>query len=59
MGKTIEYNSTALVVVGVVEVANRFEPVINSIEDYYTYMGNSTSGEGVHPQRHLALPVRL
>lgn len=45
VGKTIEYNSTALVVVGVVEVANRFEPVINSIEDYYTYMGNSTSGK--------------
>ncbi len=45
IGKTIEYNSTALVVVGVVEESNQFEPVINSIEDYYTYMSNPTAGK--------------
>ena len=45
IGKTIEYNSVALVVVGVVKESNQFEPVINSIEDYYTYMSNSTAGK--------------
>ena len=45
IGKTIEYNSTALVVVGVVKESNQFEPVINSIEDYYTYMSNPTAGK--------------
>ena len=45
IGKTIEYNSTALVVVGVVKESNQFKPVINSIEDYYTYMQNPTAGK--------------
>ncbi len=44
VGKTIECNSIALVVVGVVELDTKFEPVINSIEDYYTYMDSRTSG---------------
>ena len=45
IGKTIEYNSTALVIVGVVKESNEFQPVINSIEDYYTYMQNPTAGK--------------
>ncbi|WP_322171152.1 ABC transporter permease [Acutalibacter caecimuris] len=44
LGKTIEYNSIALVVVGVVEMDIKFEPVINSIDEYYTYMGNRNAG---------------
>ncbi|RKJ39609.1 FtsX-like permease family protein [Acutalibacter sp. 1XD8-33] len=44
IGKTIEYNSIALVVVGVVELDTKFEPVINSEEDYYTYMNNRNAG---------------
>ena len=44
IGKTIEYNGVALVVVGVVEMDIKFEPVINSIEEYYTYMGSKKSG---------------
>lgn len=43
VGKTIEYNSIALTIVGVVEEVSAFEPVINSIEDYYTYIGYSTA----------------
>ena len=54
IGKTIEYASTALVVIGVVEESNQFEPVINSIDDYYLYMSSSTSGKVLSPQRHLA-----
>lgn len=45
VGKTIEYNSIALTIVGVVEEVSAFEPVINSIEDYYTYIGYSTAGK--------------
>ncbi len=45
IGKTIEYNSIALVIVGVVKESNEFQPVINSIEDYYTYMQNPTAGK--------------
>ncbi|MCH5353699.1 MAG: ABC transporter permease [Acutalibacter sp.] len=45
IGKAIEYNSIALVIVGVVEPDNSFEPVINSLEDYYTYMSTSTAGK--------------
>lgn len=44
IGKTIEYNATALVVVGVVEEDNKFQPTINSIDDYYMYMGTSNAG---------------
>lgn len=50
IGKTIEYNSTALVVIGVVKESNQFEPVINSIEDYYTYMQNPTAGKVFLPE---------
>ncbi len=45
IGKTVEYQGVALIVVGVVEVYNRFEPTINSIEDYYMYMGATTAGK--------------
>lgn len=44
IGKTIEYNSTALIVVGVVEQETKFEPVINTIDEYNTYMNNNRSG---------------
>lgn len=50
IGKTIEYNSIALVIVGVVEVDAKFEPVINSMEDYYTYMQSPTAGKVFLPQ---------
>ena len=45
IGQVIEYNSIALVIVGVVEPEVKNEPVINSIEDYYTYMETGTSGK--------------
>lgn len=45
VGKTIEINSEPFIVIGVAQVASQFEPVINSMEDYYTYMGyDSASG---------------
>ena len=45
IGQVIEYNSIALVVVGVVEPEIRNEPVINSIEEYYTYMQTVSAGK--------------
>lgn len=37
VGKTIEVKKQPYVVVGIVEKAKKFEPTINSVEDYYTY----------------------
>lgn len=37
VGKTIEIRSEPFIVVGVVEKKAQYEPVINSINDYYTY----------------------
>lgn len=41
IGSTIEISQEPYVVIGVVTKAKEFEPVINSIEDYYTYAQNS------------------
>ena len=37
LGKTIEIKQEPYIVVGIVAKSKEFEPVINSIEDYYTY----------------------
>lgn len=42
IGKTIEIKQEPYVVVGVVEKSSKFEPVINSMEDYYMYAEQST-----------------
>ncbi len=44
IGKTVEFAGVALVVVGVVEEDSQFDPVINSVDDYYTYMQTDSSG---------------
>lgn len=41
VGKTIEIQQEPYIVVGIVTKAKEFTPVINSIEDYYTYAQNS------------------
>lgn len=38
LGKSIEIKGEPYTVVGVVEKSKEFEPVISSVEDYYTYM---------------------
>lgn len=46
LGKIVEYQSNAYIVVGIVQQVQTFEPVINSVEDYYTYVaGSGTSGK--------------
>ena len=41
VGKTIEIQQEPYIVVGIVVKAREFEPVINSMEDYYTYAQRS------------------
>ncbi|MBD5555150.1 MAG: ABC transporter permease [Roseburia sp.] len=41
VGSTIEISQEPYVVIGVVTKAKEFEPVINSMEDYYTYAGDT------------------
>ena len=43
IGKTIEISSIPFTVVGIVDEDSKFEPVINSIDEYYTYYSNSSS----------------
>ena len=43
IGKTIEISSIPFTVVGVVDGDSKFEPVINSIDEYYTYYSDSSA----------------
>lgn len=43
IGKTIEISSVPFTVVGIVDEDSKFEPVINSIDEYYTYYSNSSA----------------
>ena len=43
LGKTIEISGEPFVIIGVAQPKSEFEPVINSIEEYYTYMGDDSS----------------
>ncbi len=42
LGKTIEVKREPYTVIGIVTRSKEFEPVINSVEDYYTYTQNSS-----------------
>lgn len=41
VGKTIEIQQEPYIVIGIVTKAKEFVPVINSIDDYYTYAGDT------------------
>lgn len=43
IGKTIEIGSIPFTVVGIVDEDSKFEPVINSIDEYYTYYSDSSA----------------
>lgn len=43
IGKTIEISGISFTVVGVVDEDSKFEPVINSIDEYYTYYSDSSA----------------
>lgn len=44
VGKIVEVAGTPIQIIGVVCEKDSFEPVINSMEDYYQYKGNSSAG---------------
>ncbi len=44
VGKTIEIQKEPFTVIGVVEKSSKFEPVINSMEDYYLYNQSGNTG---------------
>ena len=43
IGKTIEISGILFTVVGIVDEDSKFEPVINSIDEYYTYYSDSSA----------------
>lgn len=43
IGQTLEIMGEPFIVVGVIEQCNTFRPVINSMEDYMNYMGDTSS----------------
>ena len=43
LGKTIEISGIPFTVVGIVDEDSKFEPVINSIDEYYTYYSDSSA----------------
>lgn len=49
IGKTIEIKSEPFTVIGTVEVAASFQPVIQSEEEYYMYMDNGNAGNVIVP----------
>ncbi len=50
LGKTIEISGEPFVVVGISAQASSFEPVINSVSDYWTYQGDGSTGKLFIPQ---------
>lgn len=44
VGKTIEIKGEPFTIVGLVEMTGGYEISINSVEEYYTYMGESSGG---------------
>lgn len=57
IGTVIDINGEPFTVVGVVTEINNFEPVINSEEDYWTYMGSS-GGKMFIPNQSWAIPYQ-
>lgn len=45
IGKTLEIKGEPFVIVGVVEQIDGFTPKVTNINDWYTYYGNTTSGQ--------------
>lgn len=43
IGKVIDIGQETFLVIGVVDTLSQFQPAIETVEDYYTYMGNSSA----------------
>jgi putative ABC transport system permease protein len=49
INQTIEIKGIPFTVIGIVDQSDDFEPVINSIDEWYTYYGDSSSGMVIIP----------
>lgn len=58
LGKILEIKGEPFTVIGVAEKSEAFEPVINSMEDYWTYMGNQASGIVYMPYPTWCVPYQ-
>ncbi len=56
IGQTVEYQSTAYVIIGIVEEMRQFEPAINSIDDYYTYNQSGMTSKIFIPKSNWPVP---
>ncbi len=48
LNKVIDINNEPFTVIGVIEKKDTFKPVINSIDDYYSYVADSESGSRLY-----------
>lgn len=49
INQTIEIKGMPFTVVGIIELSDDFEPVINSIDEWYTYYGDTSAGKVIVP----------
>lgn len=47
IGKTLDIQGEPFIIIGVVKESSEFEPVINSIDDYYMYVYNDNANSGM------------
>lgn len=60
LGKTIEIGGTPYIIVGVIQKRDEFQPVINSVEEYYNLMSESaTSGVVYIPSADWGISYRF
>lgn len=50
INQTVEIRGIPFTVVGIIEQSSEFEPVINSIDEWYTYYGESATGKVIIPE---------
>lgn len=56
IGKIVEIKEKPFTVVGIVKKVQEYEPVINNMEDYYTYFNESNSGTVLMPDSTWPIP---
>ncbi len=47
VGKTLDIQGEPFIIIGVVKESSEFEPVINSVDDYYMYVYNDNANSGM------------
>ena len=58
IGKTLEISGHPFTIIGVVQKSEEYQPTINSIDDYYTYLGNAASGIVYIPSAAWGIPYQ-